>query len=138
MQTIKIYIEIEQNVKKADVPTTATEDFKINFTDPEPYLITDSLVDVPGIEITGESITDISTDETQDAYSRSFSYHVEMLAPSSEALTRFLEEDGVFADGELDAGGFARHFLGDWEGVFLDNFSMDFDSEISGSINHLP
>ena len=135
MTPILITIKVEQFIEKSLIPPYKLEDFNLNFCDPEPYLITDSLCELKAVEVEKESVLDVNSWEDVSCFWRSFKFSIELAVSHVDSLVHFLEEDGVLYEGILDADAFARHFVGDWEGIFIEDLELRLNNKVSGALS---
>jgi hypothetical protein len=127
MATINISIEIEQEMSKEDLDDDQLEEFEEMFFNSDPYLMNDSIPEEFGVDIL-EEVSVSGKENQEDSFHRTIKAKFTLEVEKWEEFKEFLEEDSTLIDGEFDAGAFARHFMGDWEGVFVDEEMIDIEN----------
>ena len=135
MNTIAISLKIVQSVSTEDLEVDNIKELEECFFDSEPYLMADSLPEEFGIDISENDVKLSRKEGEEGLLQREIQAKFKLQTSKWGELKEFLEEDGALDDEEFDASAFARHFMGDWEGVFVDDEIIDIDDyEIEGEL----
>lgn len=131
MSKIIIKYKFDQSLEIPKSINFDHEDIVLNFENPDLEITTD----VFGKSKINSTASNINVKKTKEAsiYQRTLDINISLEA-SSKAI-KILEDDGI-CDKNLDDFNFmsfARFYLGGWEGMFVDDDMIDFDSDLLDS-----
>jgi hypothetical protein len=137
MPIVKVEIEINQKIAKTDFESDVTEEFEETFFDPDPYFMKDAVPEDIKFEIKREEIKLTGQEKDGEYLAREIQVILDFEVENQEEFKKFLEEEDCLYDDEFDPQAFALHLMGDWEGVLVDDESIDIDYEVTGTIAFL-
>jgi hypothetical protein len=125
-------VRITQALETRKLGGEELNEFEMNFGSPDVYVESEILRDdgdaQTHFEVTQLEFTNIKKLRATRVI------ELECRFKKVKKLIALLEEDFVLNDGkweELDAGRFMRYYFGDWEGIFIGDEMVDFESEVT-------